>query len=57
MTFISAPGTKRVVYAVEDTVWTTVHVSNETDLDKLETQLIAPTFEALAAEPPPLLTE
>ena len=56
-TFISAPGTKRVVWALADTVWTTIHANpaNVTDLDKLEAQLISPTFEALAADPPPLL--
>jgi len=51
-TFISAPGTKRVVYAVEDTVWTTVHLNEaeERDPDKLVETLTAPTFEALDAE-------
>lgn len=47
-TFVSAPGTKRVVFAVEDTVWTTVHVTTETDLEKLEEEIIAPSYEALA---------
>lgn len=46
-TFVSDPGTKRVVYAYEDTVWTTVHVTTETDLAKLEGELIAPTYAAL----------
>ena len=44
LTFISEPGAKRVVYAVEDTVWTTVHVTDETDLEKIEDEVIAKTF-------------
>lgn len=39
-TFIAPPGTKRVGYAHEDTVWTTFHATDETDLDKLELELI-----------------
>lgn len=44
-TFVSQVGTKRAVYAHEDTVWTTVHVSNETDLEKLEDEIIAKTYD------------
>lgn len=40
-TIVSPPGTKRVAYAHEDTVWTTIHGSDETDLDKLEDHFIA----------------
>lgn len=43
-TVVSPPLTKRVGYAHEDTVWTTIHASNETDLDKLEAELILPNF-------------
>lgn len=42
VTFVSTPGTKRVVYANEDTVWTTIHLTNETDLDKIEAEIIVP---------------
>lgn len=49
-TMVSRPGTKRVGYALEDTVWTTIHATNETDLDRLEAALIAPSHEALAPE-------
>ncbi len=35
------PGTKRVGYAHEDTVWTTIHGTHETDLKMLENELIA----------------
>lgn len=44
-TFISQPGTKRVVYILEDTVWTTVHVTTETDLEKIEDYVIAKSFD------------
>lgn len=46
--FASTAGTKRVVLALEDTLWTTVHVTNETDLEKIEEHVIAPDYEALA---------
>lgn len=46
---ISAPGTKRVVIANEDTIWITVHHNpqNLTDLGALEEMIIAPSYEAL----------
>lgn len=44
-TLISLPGTKRVGFAHEDTVWTTFHATTETDLEKLEALLIAPSHE------------
>lgn len=40
--FVAQPGTRRVGYAHEDTVWTTVHATTETDLEQLEAQLIEP---------------
>jgi hypothetical protein len=43
-TFITAAGTKRVVYCHTDTIWTTVHATEETDLDKIEDEIIAKTF-------------
>ncbi len=42
---ISKPGIKRVGYAHEDTVWTTIHATGETDLDKIEEELIAKGYE------------
>jgi len=47
--FVSKAGTKRVVYVQEDTVWATVHLTNETDLDKIEDELIAPDYASLDA--------
>ena len=47
ITFVSKPLTKRLVKAVEDTVWTTIHVTEETDLDKIESEVIAETYDGL----------
>lgn len=47
-TFISEIGLKRAVYAEEDTIWTTVHLtefSNEEDLAQIENEVIAPSYE------------
>lgn len=41
----SRPGTKRVGFAHEDTVWTTVHATNETDLEKIEQELVTMSYE------------
>jgi hypothetical protein len=43
-TFVSQPGTKRVVLALENTIWTTIHPTEETDLGKIEEQVIAPSY-------------
>ncbi len=39
-TFIAGLGTRRIGFAWEETVWTTVHATTETDLEKLEAELI-----------------
>lgn len=49
-TFVSQPGTKRVVHAEEDTLWTTIHVTDETDLEKIEQYVIAPDYEAIGVQ-------
>jgi len=38
--FVSKPKVKRCVLALEDTCWTTIHLTNETDLSKIEEQII-----------------
>jgi hypothetical protein len=38
--FTSPPDVKRCVYAKEDTCWTTIHITNETELDKIEADVI-----------------
>lgn len=45
LTMVSPPGTKRAVYAHTDTVWTTIHLTEETDLEKIEEFVIAKTYE------------
>ena len=44
-TIISQPGIKRVGYAHEDTVWTTIHACDETEIDKIEEALVVDSFE------------
>ena len=39
-TGITKPYTRRVLFIEEDTIWTTFHATDETDLAKLEEQLI-----------------
>ncbi len=40
---ISPAGFKRVSYTIEDSVWITVHPTNETDIKKLERDLVCDT--------------
>lgn len=44
-TFVSKPGTKRAVYVLEDTVWTTYHPTEETDLVAIEDHVIAKSYD------------
>jgi len=46
---ITPAGTKRVVYVMKDTSWITVHQTKETDLVKIEEEIIAKTFEEVDA--------
>ena len=48
-TFISLAGTKRAVYAYEDTVWTTFHGTSKTNVDEIEADIICKTFEEFDA--------
>lgn len=41
---ITKAGTKRLIYIHEETVWTTVHVTKETDTKKIEEEIIAKDF-------------
>lgn len=47
MHFITPAGTKRVCYCHEETVWVTVHATEETDLEKIEEEIIAKDFNEL----------
>lgn len=46
-TFVSECGVKRVALALEDTTWTTFHVTATTDLAALEKELIAEDYSAI----------
>ena len=48
---ITPAGTKRILYVHEDTVWTTIHVTKETDLKKIEEEIIAKTFDEVLELP------
>jgi len=45
LTFLSKPGIKRIGYAHEDTVFTTIHAIEGTDIPALEEALAVDTFE------------
>lgn len=40
-TVVSPPGTRRVAYAHEDTIWTTIHGTPLTDLEEIESKFVA----------------
>lgn len=44
-TIVSPPGTKRAAYAHEDTIWTTIHGTDETDVDVIKGLFIAHSYE------------
>ena len=45
--FVSAAGAKKAVYAITDATLMNPHPTDETDIDKIETAFIAPSFEDL----------
>jgi hypothetical protein len=48
-TFTSEVGTKRAVHAITDVIWTTIHLTEKTDLAEIEAEIIAPDYETLDA--------
>lgn len=56
-TFISNPGVKRLGITHEETVWTTIHATDETDLTKLEEELIAKDYDDVIGLVAPVLEE
>lgn len=49
VTFTSDAGAKRALFTHEDTIWTTVHLTDSTDLAAIEREIIAPDFQELDA--------
>lgn len=47
MVFNSKAGSKKAGYAITDVVFLNVHPTNLTDVDEIEKEVIAPSFEAL----------
>lgn len=50
-TVVSTPGVKRLAYAHTDCVWTTIHGTDETDVEKIEEKFIAKTYEEVVGDP------
>jgi hypothetical protein len=44
-TGITYPGTKRALYIIEDTIWTTMHPTELTDIDEIEAEIISQTYD------------
>jgi hypothetical protein len=49
VTFTSDAGAKRALYVHEDTIWTTIHAVQSTDLAEIEREIIAPDYPELDA--------
>lgn len=50
VTFVSEIGLKRSVFAIEDTLWTTIHLTQfvgEENLGKIEDEVISPDYEQM----------
>lgn len=54
--FNSRPGTKKAALALTDVILLNVHHTHLTDVDAIEQEVIAPNFEALAADEQEKLT-
>lgn len=46
-TIVSSPGVKRLGFAHEDTVWTTIHGTDLTDVEKIEDEVIVKSYDEL----------
>jgi hypothetical protein len=44
---ITKAGTKRIIYAHTDCIFVTVHATNETDVDKIEEEIISKDFKGI----------
>jgi hypothetical protein len=50
ITFVSDALTKRCVYAITDTIWTTVHATDKTDINEIEDEIIAKSYDLIEGE-------
>ena len=46
-TFVGSVGAKRVIYAHSEVIWTTIHGTSETDVEKIEEQFIAKSYDEI----------
>ena len=44
---VTQPGTKRAIYVLEEMTWITVHVTDSRNLEEIESELIAESFDEL----------
>lgn len=56
-TGITKPNTRRALYAYEDTIWTTFHVTTETDVAKIAESILEPHENNLLGENHPALNQ
>jgi hypothetical protein len=56
-TGITKPNTRRALYAYTDTVWTTFHVTDETDVEKIADQILEPHNNKLLGRDHPALNQ
>ena len=49
-TFVSLAGTQKAVYIHEDCIWQTVHVTDKTDLEEIEKEVIVESYDQLAED-------
>ena len=49
-TYVSKPGAKRAIVSHTQVVWTTVHMTDETDIETLERDLVTESYQALAED-------
>jgi hypothetical protein len=47
---ITKPGTQRIAFAHEDTIWQTFHPTDKTDVDEIEKDIIEPTIESIMVQ-------
>lgn len=54
-TGITMPGTRRVLHAETDTIWTTFHITDETDVEKICDEILEPHINPLCGADHPRL--